>query len=456
MDIEQTYQDTLNYLYGFVDYSLTRGGFKDMLGKFELDRMRAFLEYLGHPEQAYPIIHVAGTKGKGSVCALCASALQAAGYRVGLYTSPHLQDYAERIVVDGQPIPHADLVALVDEIRPYLDQGTQLTTFEITTGLAFRYFARQGATAVVAEVGLGGRLDATNVVTPLVSVITSISYDHTQVLGDTLALIAGEKAGIIKPGCPVVVAPQPEEARAAIERIAAERQAPAVWVGQDIGYEALAHSLDGQSLRVWRVGAAAEEQLETPLLGAHQVQNAATAWAALQTASQQGLVLPGGSIPAGFKAAVWPGRFEILRRPGSAGAPPVVVDSAHNRDSAARLRAALQDYFPGKPVVLIFGVSEDKDIPGMLAELLPVVSQVVTTKSFHPRALDPQELQTLVAAAGQALGRAVPVTVTDSVEAALDQALGLAGAQALVLATGSIFVAAGIREVWRERENPHA
>ena len=220
MDIETQYQATLEYLYGFVDYSLTRVS-RLAAAKFDLERMRSFLEYLGHPERAYPILHIAGTKGKGSVAALCASALQAGGYRVGLYTSPHLQDYAERIQVDGQPIPHAGLLLLVDEIRPYLDQGTELTTFEITTALAFLYFARQGATAVVAEVGLGGRLDATNVALPKVSVITSLSYDHMAILGDTLAKIAGEKAGIIKPQVPVVSAPQQAEAQQVVEQVAA-------------------------------------------------------------------------------------------------------------------------------------------------------------------------------------------------------------------------------------------
>ena len=190
-------------------------------------------------------------------------ALGAAGYRVGLYTSPHLQDYAERIQVDRQPIPHADLVALVDEIRPYLDRGTKLTTFEITTALAFLYFARRGANVVVAEVGLGGRLDATNIVTPLVSVITSLSYDHMQVLGNTLAEIAGEKAGIIKPGVPVVVAPQPDEAGQVVTRIALERGAPLIQVGVDLLYQPVEHGLDGQALYVW----SAEQQ---PLFDAFQ------------------------------------------------------------------------------------------------------------------------------------------------------------------------------------------
>ena len=203
MDIETRYQETQDYLYSFVDFSMARA-VRYSPELFNLDRMIEFAHYLGDPQKSYPIIHVAGTKGKGSVAAFCAGALQAAGYKVGLYTSPHLVDYAERIQINRQPISHPELIVLVDELRPFLDKGSQLTTFEITTALAFLYFARHGVDAAVIEVGLGGRLDATNIIIPQVSVITSLSYDHTQFLGDTLAEIAGEKAGIIKPGVPVV------------------------------------------------------------------------------------------------------------------------------------------------------------------------------------------------------------------------------------------------------------
>jgi dihydrofolate synthase/folylpolyglutamate synthase len=444
MDIEAQYQATLEYLYSFVDYSLTHN-LTNLPEKWDLDRMRAFLKPLGNPHQSYPVIHVAGTKGKGSVCAMCASALQAAGYKVGLYTSPHLQDYAERIQLDGQPIPHADLVELVDELRPALDQRQQLTTFEITTALAFLYFAQQGASAVVAEVGLGGRLDATNVVNPLVSVITSISYDHTQVLGNTLEEIAVEKAGIIKPGIPVVISPQKEAARLVFERIAAERGAPLVEVGRDYQFSPIMTSLERQSLAVWPVqGKAAGEQvkLTIPLLGAHQLENAATAYAALETVQGSGLRLPKSAIQQGFAAVDWPGRFEVLRSD-----PPLVIDSAHNRDSALRLRQALETYFPRQRAVLIFGASEDKDIAGMLEELSPVVSQVIFTRSYHPRAVEPEKLLEMAAV------YLLPAQVAPAVEGALDEALRLAGAESLVVATGSLFVAAGVRHSWY---NQHA
>ncbi len=436
MNNEQTYLKTLDYLYGFVDYSLTRGGFADMVGKFELDRMRDFAEFLGNPHNAYPILHVAGTKGKGTVCALCANALCEAGYRVGLYTSPHLLDYAERIQVDGRPIAHDELIALVDEIRPYLDAGTKLTTFEITTGLALRYFAQRGCTAVVLEVGLGGRLDATNIVMPAVSVITSLSMDHMAVLGNTLAEIAAEKAGIIKPGVPVVVAPQKPEARQVIERIAAERDAELVQVGEALKFQPGAHTLDGQRLMVWHTDGN-PVVLNIPLLGAHMAENAAVAYAALLTVEQSWLHLDTADIQRGFAGVRWPGRFEILQRQ-----PPVVIDAAHNRSSAARLRQALDDYFPTRRVVLVFGASDDKDINGMMDELLGRVDEVILTRSFHPRAADPQHLRAIIDPYGKT------VTVIEKIEDALAQGLERLGPNDMLLVAGSIFIAAGARETW--------
>lgn len=435
MDIETVYQDTLNYLYSFVDYSLTRS-FQATPDKFELGRMREFVAYLGHPEQQYPIIHVAGTKGKGSVAALCANALQSAGYRVGFYTSPHLHDYAERIRVNGQSIAHADLIALVEELRPVLGQFPKLTTFEITTGLAFLYFARQGATAAVIEVGLGGRLDATNVVQPAVSVITSLSLDHTGILGNTLAEIAGEKAGIIKPGVPVVSSPQKEEARLVLERVAAEQGAPLIELGRDYGFAPGKHSLEGQVFKVWKTSGQ-EVELSIPLLGEHQVENAASAYIALQVWQETGLVMNEAALRQGFSQVQWPGRFELLRRD-----PPIIVDSAHNRYSALKLRQTLDEYFPEKRVILIFGASEDKDIAGMFAELLPRVDQVIATRSFHPRAIEPEKLLDLA----QPFGKAVHLI--PEVQDALAEALRLAGEDTLVLAAGSIFIAAATRETW--------
>jgi dihydrofolate synthase/folylpolyglutamate synthase len=457
MDIEKAYQEALDYLYQFVDFSLTRG-FRYIPGQFDLGRMFAMMESLGNPQHSYPIIHVAGTKGKGSISAMCASALQAAGYQVGLYTSPHLQDYSERIQVNGVPIPHVDLVSLVDELKPYIQAVPALTTFEITTALALVYFQKVGVNAGVIEVGLGGRLDATNVVQPLVSVISSISIDHTSVLGNTIEEIAFEKAGIIKPGIPVVLAPQKENAREVIERVAGERKAPVILVGQDFQFAAIAHSLEnGQELSVWQAENGQEKaifepekarnrvQLTIPLLGGHQVENAATAYAALKTASRLGLSVSEEQIQAGFRSVQWPGRFEVLQ-----WSPLMIIDSAHNRDSMLKLRLTLDDYLADRPVVLIFGASEDKDIEGMFAEILPRVDHLFFSRSFHPRAIEPERLVSMAERYGK------PMQVVERVEEAVPLALAEAGKYAagsgVVLAAGSIFIAAAVREVWMNQK----
>ena len=244
-DIDPTYQATLDYLFGFVDFSLTH---QQNLSpeNFDLSRMRALMAALGNPENSYKTVHIAGTKGKGSVAAFCASALQEAGLKTGLYTSPHLKDFEERIQINRQSISQVDLVDLVDEIKPFVAAIPKLTTFEISTALAFWHFARQGVEIAVIEVGLGGRLDATNVITPLVSVITSISKDHTYVLGDTLTEIAGEKGGIIKPGIPVILAPQRDEPRERLQQIAAERSCPLTQVGSDYKFSIKSRSLEGK------------------------------------------------------------------------------------------------------------------------------------------------------------------------------------------------------------------
>jgi len=461
MDTEKVYNLALDYLYSFVDYSLKHAS-ELAKADFNLDRMFALMGSLGNPQSKYPIIHVAGTKGKGSVSALCASALQAAGYKTGLYTSPHLQDYAERIQVNGQPIPHGALAEIVEEIKPAVVRVPYLTTFEITTALGFLYFARQGCDVAVIEVGLGGRLDATNIVTPRVSVITSLSLDHILVLGDTLAKIASEKAGIIKPGVPVISSPQKDEALEVLVRISNERGCDLILVGRDVKFEPMSHSLDGQTLQVSLSGAerslstdyannsplamdiavapsSAQGQLtlQIPLLGIQQVENAAVAFAALKTS---GLDVPDEAIRKGFAALKWSARFEIVRRD-----PPVVIDVAHNRDSAMRLRQTLDEFFPEIPVVLLFCTLEDKDIAGMLTELSSRVERVVATQADHPRAPSADWIAEQVKKAGLQVEKVTPVA------AALERALELAGKEKLVLTTGSVAFAGEVSSAWKKR-----
>ncbi len=472
MDIESAYNKALDYLYSFVDYSLKHSS-ELAKAEFNLDRMYALMEQLGNPQNKYPIIHAAGTKGKGSVSALCASALQAGGFKVGLYTSPHLLDYCERIQVDGEPLSHGLLVDLVEEIKPAVAKIPKLTTFEITTALGFLAFARQGCNAAVIEVGLGGRLDATNIVMPRVSVITSLSYDHMAVLGDTLAKIAGEKAGIVKPGVPVVSAPQKDEALEVLERVARERDSSFTLVGKDIFFEKIESSLDGQSSKVWWSSSPAarlprrflrgrgtyrdhldlnmlsdsvsirpsgystsnEIILHIPLLGSHQLENAATAYAALKVS---GLEISDEAIQKGFAQVKWRARFEIARRE-----PPVIFDSAHNQDSFAKLRETLETYFPGKMVYLIFGASEDKNIPGMFGELKSKIKKLIVTRADHPRALEEEKIIELARQAD------IESEAVSPVKSALTRALDLsANDGSIVLSAGSMFVTAEVMKAW--------
>ena len=434
-DSEARYNKALDYLYSFVDYSLKHSS-ELARAEFNLDRMFALMDALGSPQEKYPIIHVAGTKGKGSVSALCASGLMAAGYRVGLYTSPHLLDYVERIQVDGEPITHEQMIELVEDVKPAVARIPKLTTFEITTALGFLAFAKQNVSAAVVEVGLGGRLDATNVITPKVSVITSLSYDHMAVLGDTLAKIAGEKAGIIKPGVPVVSAPQDNEALEVLERVAKERSCPFILVGRDVQFERLTSSLDGQSLRITDLRASTLK-IQLPLLGEHQIQNAATAYAALKTS---GLEISDQAIREGFSQVKWHARFEVVRRD-----PPVIFDSAHNQDSFEKLRQALDEYFPGRQVYLIFGASEDKNIPGMFQEMKGKIRKLIVTRADHPRALQPEDIIRLADQAG------LEAEATTPVETAFRRALENSEKDgSIVLSAGSMFVTAEVMKAWNK------
>jgi dihydrofolate synthase/folylpolyglutamate synthase len=437
MDTEIAYNQALDYLYSFVDYSLKHAS-ELAKADFNLDRMVALLADLGDPQDAYPVIHVAGTKGKGSTSALCASALKAAGYRTGLYTSPHLQDYTERIQVDGEPISHAELAELVELVKPAVANLPFITTFEITTAIGFLAFARRKVDAAVVEVGLGGRLDATNVVTPEVAVITSLSYDHMLVLGDTLAKIAAEKAGIIKPGRPVVTSLQKEEALDVITHICIERDAPLTLVGRDILYAPIRQSLDGQVMRIQK-GDHRPIEVSLPLLGAYQLENAAIAYGALKASRFQ---LSDDAIRQGFASVRWRARFELARRE-----PPVIFDSAHNQDSFEKLAAALDDYLPGRPVYLIFGASEDKLILDMFGAIKHRIKMVILTKADHPRALEPESIQKLADQVG------LKSEIVTPVESAFSHALDLSAKDgSIVLSAGSMFVTAEAMTAWEDRK----
>lgn len=433
------YPEVIAYFRSLTDYEKTRIE-RYAPETLDLARVEALLASLDHPQDRFPTVHVTGTKGKGSTAAMVESCLRAAGQRTGFYTSPHLHTFRERIQVDAHKIAREEVVSLAGEVRGHVDQIPGVTTFEAITALGFLHFARAAIDVGVIEVGLGGRLDATNVITPEVSVITSISLDHTYLLGDTLAEIAIEKAGIIKPGVPAVSAPQRSEAADVLEAVCHDRGSPFVLVGRDWVHEPGPAGLDGQSFRIERVAGGASRldgEYWLPLLGRHQVENAATAVATLQVLRERGFQIPVRAVQEGLRSVRWPGRLEVLSRE-----PLVVVDCAHNPYSVQVLIKALEEWFPARRWVVVFGASVDKDIAGMVEALLPVSAYVIVTRSDHPRAAAPIRLADTVAEVGG--GAEVSVNVSRAIERALDVRDSADG----VLVTGSIFVVADAREAW--------
>jgi dihydrofolate synthase/folylpolyglutamate synthase len=436
MTLQQSYSEALDYLYSFINWEVERH-VRYAPEVMTLDRPRRVLTELGNPHNQYPVIHITGTKGKGSVGAMCASALRVAGLRTGLYSSPHLQDFRERFRINNLLISQDDFTALVNEMRPVIDTVPDITWFEVTTALAFLYFAQQNVDAAVIEVGLGGRLDATNVVTPVVSVITSLSYDHTHLLGDSLASIAREKGGIIKPGVPVVSAPQPPEALDVLTEIAAERNAPLTLVGRDWLFTHRASTLNDTEFLAGPAGQPPEAYC-TKLSGEHQALNATVALAALDHARQAGVAITPDAIRVGFAEVDWPGRLEVVPY-----TPTLVLDAAHNAASARRLRVALEELFPQRPLVLIFGASADKDVSGMFEELLPIVDHLIVTQAIHPRAFAPDEL----AALAHQQNYSGSIDLIPAVDKALERASTLAGTKGMICTTGSLFVVGEVRSL---------
>ncbi len=432
----RTLGEAIDYLYSYVNWEVERH-VRYSPEVMTLERPRKVLSALGDPHRQYPVIHITGTKGKGSVGAMSAAALQAAGLRVGLYSSPHLQDFRERFRINNRLIGEEDFIALVNQLRPVIEPIPDITWFEVTTALAFLFFAQQEVDVAVIEVGLGGRLDATNVVVPVVSVITSLSYDHTYLLGDSLASIAREKGGIIKPGVPAVSAPQPPEALEVLAEIAADVGAPLTLVGRDWLYTPGTSTRDGQTFIAGPAGSP-HEVYRTALTGEHQALNATVALAALEWVRRAGLVVPDEAVRDGFRTVDWPGRLEVVLR-----SPLLVLDAAHNGASAQFLAASLNDLFPQQPFALIFGASADKDVEGMFDALLPLADYLVAAQAVHPRALSVEE----IAARALAKGYARPIVKAPAAQAALEVASDLVGPNGLICTTGSLFIVGEMRTV---------
>jgi dihydrofolate synthase/folylpolyglutamate synthase len=396
----------------------------------KLDRMQAALARRGHPEARWPAVHVAGTNGKGSTAAMLDAVLRAAGWRTGLYTSPHLVDFTERIRVGGRTIPRATVVERVARLRTELDAaGIALTHFEFATLLAFEWFADVGIDVGVIEVGLGGRLDATNLVCPVATAITSIGIDHVEYLGHDVAAIAGEKAGILKPGVPLALGAVPPEAERVIRARAAAVGAPVLRAGTD----AVLEGADGGL--VFRGPGARWDGLRLGLRGAFQRANATVALLALAAARDR-FPCPVAAVRDGLADVRWPGRLAVV-----GDRPLLVLDGAHNADGIATLVRELPAVVRGRPVDLVFAVMADKDWTAMLAPLLPCVRRAVVTRVGRRGAVP--------AAIAAAVAGRVPVDAVDDPRAALGVALARAEADAAVLVTGSLFL---VGEAYAELE----
>ncbi|MFZ0770114.1 MAG: folylpolyglutamate synthase/dihydrofolate synthase family protein [Candidatus Sulfotelmatobacter sp.] len=418
--------------------------------KFDLDHMRVLLAALDHPERRFPSVLIAGTNGKGSTAATLASILRASGLKTGLYTSPHLVRINERIRINGKEIGDDDFAVLqgkIDRVAEKLVEKTELpwhpSFFEMMTAIAFEYFAREQGDLVVLEVGMGGRLDATNVVEPRVSVITDISLDHQKFLGNTVGEIAREKVGIIRQGGAVVTLPQQPEANDLIGNTVLDLGArvvnavpyvPPVSPGST---EYLVPSTEqGKPRDVYRYPLAvlgAQILVETPLVGRHQLRNVALAIAAAEELSRQGFGgITARSIETGIRETRWPGRFQVIAaRPGW---PEMVLDVAHNPAGAWALRSALSERYEGRPLIFVFGAMRDKAISEMTEILFPLADRAIATRPENPRAASPEEIQRAAARTG------VEVEAVEDVQRAVQRARELAGLETAVVITGSIYL----------------
>ena len=437
-----SYDGALRRVMGLADFE--RSTHSPGHSGFHLERMTLLMEQLGNAHLDVPTVHVAGTKGKGSTSAMIAAILRSQGYRVGLYTSPHLHSATERIRVDGNPISPQHFASTVEQIWPAVEEVGRsggyggVSTFEALTAMAFVHFRQIDSDFQVMEVGLGGRLDSTNIVKPRVCAITSISLDHIATLGDTLAKIAFEKAGIIKQGVPVVVSPQTDEAMTVIADVAKQRGASLLSVSERLSWHKLRSDFSGQAFTL--CSPERSYDLETPLLGDYQMENAATAVAIAETLRTQEVSLGVSSIVRGIRDVHWPARLQILYKPDKDGRL-LVVDGAHNPYSMERLVETVRQHFTYDRLILIFGALSGHSAAGMLRALHPLSPQVFATHSRHPRSAP----GTTIAQVASELGMEVVYTSERVGEATL-KALAMAGANDLVLGTGSLSVAAEVTE----------
>ncbi|MBD3379878.1 MAG: bifunctional folylpolyglutamate synthase/dihydrofolate synthase [Candidatus Omnitrophica bacterium] len=427
------YDQAIKYLEEFINYE--KVGLDRIEKEFDLANMYGVLKAMGNPHKQLNAVHIAGTKGKGSVSAMISSVLRESGYNVGLFVSPHLSDITERISVNGTPISREDFAGILEKISRFVSPQ-DFTYFEVITLAAIVYFYDLKVDYTVFEAGLGGRLDATNVLEPLVTVLTPIGFDHTDVLGPTIAKIAYEKAGIIKNGVDCVSADQKDEAWMVIKKKCEAVGANFYYLGRDIQYRTSDVDENGTVFYLKTPGNA-YSGLRTKMTGAFQVRNASLA-AAVCEILLKGRLEP-AHLSAGLYKAFLPGRLEML-----AEKPSIIVDGAHDVMSASELRTSVEDIFDYDKLILVMGLSRDKDAEGILREIAPVADEIIFTRSLSPRAQDPFVLR------GFVRGRKAKVT-TDSKEA-LGAALKSAGEKDLILVMGSFYLVGEIRELILKKE----
>ena len=441
------YQQALDYILSYPDYE--KMPMPHEAANYDLRRVDELLARLGNPQLGARSVHITGTNGKGSVAAMIASVLTVSGYTTGLYTSPHLNDLRERMRIGEELISREEYVALVEKLKPEAEAVNQkanygeLTTFELLTTLAFAYFELKDVDFQVLEVGMGGKFDATNVINPEVCIITPISFDHMEVLGNSMVEIAAEKAGIIKSGSVVVTSPQPDEVAQVIDETCLKCGAGLVRVGRDVTWQSLGFDLNRQLFQVR--GILGNYELSIPLLGYYQLENAATAVAALEVLARSGFNISRDNITDGLAQVKCPGRFQILSRH-----PLLGVDGAMNIEGARRLKESLVQYFGSyirlegrsplnnhaSQAILVIGTSWDKDVAGIVSELVPLFDRVIVTRSRHPRAMTP------AAVAAEFTKHGIEPQVVEDVDQAVSLVLALAGESDLICFTGSLFVVA--------------
>lgn len=424
------YDDTIEYLYNLKRFGMNLG----------LERIQHLMDLLGNPQDDLNVIHVAGTNGKGSVCAMLSSILQSAGYKVGLFTSPHLVSFTERITINDEQMPEDRMLSLVKRIRPHVEEFEKdpdlehPTFFEFVTAMAFIYFCEEKVDWAVLEVGLGGRLDATNIVTPKTSIITNVDFDHTHVLGTELDVIAQEKAGIIKPGVPVVTSIEDDSLLKALREKCEDKSSELHILKNFAGYTLKQATLDNQ---VFDVNGMNDEyhDLKLSLLGKHQLTNALAAIKTVELLKDRGLEVTKEHIKKGLESTKWPGRFEIICKE-----PMVVLDCAHNPGGMRSFRSTLEELLGEMDIVLVIGTMRDKDIPSMIGEIAPIAKRVIITKSKLERAADPVVLKDEISKYCD------DIIIKENISEAVNYAVESAKKNEAVCIAGSIFIIGEVKE----------